>query len=249
MLLYEPPPTQADVHFRLFGFPVRVSPWFWIVALLFGVSGGPADPIETLLWVSVILVSVLVHELGHAFMQQHYGGHPRITLHGFGGLTICEDCDRSPGRQIVVSLAGPLAGFCLAGLVILILIVSGHFERFRPSMLPVQWMPYDIGQPGKLSLRDELILMLLVVNIFWGAITLLPIYPLDGGRVAREVFTLGNARRGIVASLWLSVFAAGGVAAYALWQRWFVMVLLFGYLAYLSYRTIRAYEQQLRGGI
>jgi stage IV sporulation protein FB len=126
MLLYEPPPTQADVHFRLFGFPVRVSPWFWVMALLLGVSGGPADPVETLLWVGVVFFSILVHELGHAFAQQSYGGHPRITLHGFGGLAICEDCDRSPRSQILISLAGPLAGFCLAGLVILILALSRH---------------------------------------------------------------------------------------------------------------------------
>ena len=31
MLLAEPPPSQADLHFRVFGIPVRVHPWFWIV--------------------------------------------------------------------------------------------------------------------------------------------------------------------------------------------------------------------------
>jgi len=48
--------------------------------------------------------------------------------------------------------------------------------------------------------------------------------------------------------LWLSVVTAGAVAAYALWQNWFIMTLLFGYLAYISYQTIRAYEQHWRGG-
>ena len=248
MLLYEPPPTQADIHFRLLGFPVRISPWFWVVALMFGVSGRQADPVETLLWVSVILVSILVHELGHALVLQRYGGHPRITLHGFGGLTICEDCERSPGRQIIISFAGPLAGFCLAGLVILILALSGHLEGFRLSMLPVEWTQFDMRQPGKLPLRDALISMFLVVNIFWGLLNLLPIYPLDGGRISRELFTLGNPQRGIVASLWLSAVASVTVAAYALWQGLFIMTLLFGYLAYASYQTIRAYQQHWRGG-
>lgn len=248
MLLYEPPPTQADIHFRLLGFPVRVSPWFWIVALMFGVSGGPVDPVETLLWVGVILVSIVVHELGHAFLLRQYGGHPRISLHGFGGLTICEDCERSPGRQIIISLAGPIAGFCLAGLVILILAVSGHFQGFRLGMLPVQWTPYDAGLPGKVQFRDVLVSMFLFVNIFWGILNLFPIYPLDGGRIARELFTLGNPRRGIVASLWLSAVTSVAVAGYALWLGLFIMTLLFGYLAYTSYQTIRAYEQHSQGG-
>lgn len=246
MLLYEPPPTQADIHFRLFGFPVRVCPWFWVVALLLGVSGGPADPVVTLLWVSVIFVSILVHELGHAFVQRHYGGHPRITLHGFGGLAICEDVERSAFRQIMISVAGPLAGFCMAGLVIVILAVSGHLESFHVGLLPVEWTRFDPEVQGRWSGRDMLVYMLLAVNIFWGVVNLLPIYPLDGGRITRELLTLGDPRRGIVLSLWLSVIAALAVAAFALTENLFVMALLFGYLAYSSFQTTRAYSQQWR---
>ena len=39
MLLGEPAPSPADLHFRLFGIPVRVSPWFWVVSLLLGMGG------------------------------------------------------------------------------------------------------------------------------------------------------------------------------------------------------------------
>src|SRR6185295_15431809 len=78
MLIGEPPPTQADIHFRLFGIPVRVHPFFWIVTLILGMGGfrsGPADPVETFVWVAVVFVSILVHELGRATMQRVYGGH------------------------------------------------------------------------------------------------------------------------------------------------------------------------------
>ena len=57
---------------------------------------------------------------------------------------------------------------------------------------------------------------LLHVNILWGLVNLLPIYPLDGGQIARELFTLGNPRAGIIQSLQLSAGAAVLVAAYAL---------------------------------
>ena len=96
-MIGEPAPTQADLHFRAFGVPVRVHPWFWVIALLLGLGGGErADPMETVIWVAVVFVSILVHELGHAFPQRFYGGHPRITLYSFGGLASCDDCDRSP---------------------------------------------------------------------------------------------------------------------------------------------------------
>ena len=36
MLLNEPPRTRGDIHFVLFGFPVRIHPLFWLVALLLG---------------------------------------------------------------------------------------------------------------------------------------------------------------------------------------------------------------------
>ncbi|HEX5472325.1 MAG TPA: hypothetical protein VFW73_10580, partial [Lacipirellulaceae bacterium] len=74
MLIGEPPPTQVDLHFRLLGFPVRVHPFFWITTLLLGMGGGPADPVQTLVWVAVVFVSILFHELGHATLQRTFGG-------------------------------------------------------------------------------------------------------------------------------------------------------------------------------
>jgi stage IV sporulation protein FB len=69
MLIGEPPPTQADLHFRLFGIPVRVHPFFWVATLFLGMAGKTADPVNTLIWVAVVFVSILVHEFGHATIQ------------------------------------------------------------------------------------------------------------------------------------------------------------------------------------
>src|SRR5687768_2889887 len=128
MFLVEPPPTQADLHFRLFGIPVRVHPFFWLVTLLLSMSGQGTklDPVDALIWVAVVFISILIHELGHAFLQRRYGGHPRITLYSLGGLASCDDCDRSPSRQILISLAGPVAGFLFAAVLLLATYFSGH---------------------------------------------------------------------------------------------------------------------------
>jgi stage IV sporulation protein FB len=250
MFLGEPPPTQADLHFRLFGFPVRVHPFFWLVTLVLGLGGDVADPINTLIWVAVVFVSILVHELGHAFLQRYYGGEPRITLYGFGGLASCDDCDRSPRAQILISLAGPLAGFLLAGLVIAVLAVTGHLRGLEARLIPVDWVPFDLRylqQYEKLSPRDTLIWDLLQVNILWGLMNLLPIYPLDGGRIARELFTLNNARSGIIQSLQVSIGVAVLVAVYALAaNRDVYLCILFGLLAYGNFQTLQNYRGSWR---
>jgi membrane-associated protease RseP (regulator of RpoE activity) len=257
MLLGEPPPTQADLHFRLFRFPVRVHPFFWVIALLLTLGGGPIVPLAALVWVAVVFVSVLVHELGHAFMQRRYGGHPWITLYGMGGLTSCNDYDRRSTSQIIVLLAGPTAGFLMAAVVMLIILATGHHAGL--TVLPQRADLLALLEAGNIPVpmplltpyfarfasmpMNYLIIDLLWVNVLWGMVNLLPIYPLDGGQIARELFTLGNARRGIIASLWLSIVVAGCMAAWGLSQGSIFIGLLFGYLAYTNYQTIRAYEQ------
>ncbi len=249
MLIGEPPPTQADLHFRLLGFPVRIHPFFWVATLLLGMGGGPADPVNTLVWIAVVFVSILVHEMGHATLQRAYGGHPWITLYGFGGLASCNDCDRSPWRQIIISLAGPLAGFLLAGFVVSVLVALGRFRGFELGWAPVQWVWFDpqyFIQNGKLALADSVVWDLLQVNILWGIINLLPIYPLDGGHIARELFTLQNPRSGIVQSLQLSAGAAILIAVYALTKHLYFTCAMFGFLAYGSFQTLQLYRNHRR---
>ena len=65
MLFTEPNRTPYDLRFNLFGIPVRVHPLFWLVAAILGAGSDP-DPIELLLWIGTVFVSILIHEMGHA---------------------------------------------------------------------------------------------------------------------------------------------------------------------------------------
>jgi stage IV sporulation protein FB len=251
MLLYEPPPSQADLHFRVLGIPVRVHPLFWLITLILGVNRrGGTPPAQLLSWIGVVFASVLIHELGHALVQRRYGGHPWITLHSLGGLASCNDCDRGPWSQIVISLAGPGAGFLLALIVAAAVRLAGSDLALawgtvdRPNMtdlplafMTISWQPLD-SEAANLLARQ-----LFWVNVMWGLVNLLPVYPLDGGRVSRELLMLRDPRRGIVASLWVSMITAAGMAAFAIlvWRSFFTAA-MFGYMAYTNYQASQSYQ-------
>lgn len=238
LTLGEPPPTQADLHFRLFGIPVRVHPLFWVITLILGLGGSEdAEPKRVLLWVAVVFVSIVVHEFGHALTQRYFGGHPWVTLYSFGGLASCNDCDRSPRAQLLISFAGPLAGFLFAGVVVLGLIALRRFQGFELDWIPIRWSLFG-------SWLDIAVFYLLFVNIIWGLVNLLPIYPLDGGQIARELFTLRNPQSGIIKSLQLSTGAAALVAVYAVSQREIYLCIMFGLLAFGSFQTLQRYRDR-----
>jgi membrane-associated protease RseP (regulator of RpoE activity) len=75
---------------------------------------------------------------------------------------------------------------------------------------------------------------------------LLPIYPLDGGQIARQLFELVSPRHGTTQSLQLSMGAAVLMCAYGiLKQDWFI-ALMFGFLAYGSYQSLHWYRDHWR---
>jgi Zn-dependent protease len=96
------------------------------------------------------------------------------------------------------------------------------------------------------SFLDYAVAYLLLVNILWGLLNLLPVYPLDGGQIAREIFTLGNPRRGIILSLRLSVATAAAVAALAVVYGEIYMGVMFGLLSFGSWQTLERYRNQSR---
>ena len=101
---------SAKSHFRIAGIPVRIEPIFWIVTAFF--AFGLQDLALIVMWIGVVLVSILVHELGHAFALKAFGQPSSIVLHGFGGVTISQR-RLTRGRSIVVSLAGSVTALAL----------------------------------------------------------------------------------------------------------------------------------------
>jgi len=241
-LFQSPPPTRFDLNFNILGIPVRVHPLFWLLAILLGIGSG-----QLLIWVFVVFFSIIIHEMGHALAFRRFGQDSHIVLHMMGGLAIPESLrwgnDRanvslSPNQQIFISLAGPFAGFILAGLVIGGVIFSGGIVsvNFLFGFIPIPQLTY---LPYGNNAVYALFVMLLWVNVFWGLINLLPIFPLDGGQVARNILIQYDPWDGARKSLWLSTItgAVVALAGYFLLGSMY-MAFLFGMLAFQSYQSL-----------
>jgi len=247
MLLFQsPPPTRYDLRFSIAGIPIRVHPLFWLLTLLLGAAG---DPVQLLIWVLVVFVSIVVHELGHAFAMRYFGQSSHIVLHFAGGLAIPDSVQwgsrwanvaLGPNQYILISLAGPVAGFILAGLAIVGILLSGGSvgTTWLFGLIP---LPLNAVLPFGGRILDILVTILLWVNIFWGLINLLPVFPLDGGNVARNILVQLDPINGVRKSLWVSVITGGLIALLALvLLRSIYMAFLFGLLAFQSYQSLQS---------
>jgi Zn-dependent protease len=246
----EPGRTQFDLHLNVFGIPTRIHPGFWIMSFILGFSsaGTPPHPLPVLIYIAVVFVSIIVHELGHALVMRRFGFAPRIVLYHLGGLAIPEQSfsgfeprrgRRDTWESIVISLAGPGAGFLLAGVTILVIFLAGG--TFKPDFS--NWtQPWAFAVPGVKALDPWwfLISFLLFVNIFWGLVNLVPVYPLDGGQVAKELLTHRDRHNGLAHTLQLSIGVGIVVAAFFLLvagERYAAM--MFGLLAVSNYLMLQ----------
>jgi stage IV sporulation protein FB len=237
-----PNSSRGEWRFRLFGIPVRVQPWFWLTICIMaaGQETGAA-----MIWIAVCFVSILLHELGHVWAFHAFGTRAEVVLYGFGGLAIPQrDVERSTRSKVIISLAGPAAGFCLAALTGIAAVLAGaevHFG-FRMFVIPTLWAylsPVHIS-PAYFFHLNVLVNDLLFVNFYWGLMNLLPVYPLDGGQAARALFESASPYRGRRRSLIVSAAVGAAVALFSAVERNTCIVLLFGILAASSMQMLGA---------
>jgi stage IV sporulation protein FB len=199
----EPDETAYDLRWRMLGTPVRVHPMFWLVNVILGwdaAMGRPGRGVPyLLLWVGCVFVSILVHEFGHVLVGRLFGSHGYIVLYSMGGLAVGSNHLPRRWQRIAVSFAGPFAEFLLLG------VFLGLFFLLAPY-LPATWAPYVRQMWG----------FMLWINLFWALVNLLPIWPLDGGQIAREICQAIMPERGTAFSLGISLVVSGLLAVHML---------------------------------
>ncbi len=208
-------PSLPGLRFRLFGFPVTIGVDFLLITLIIGLGARPG--VYILEWVVVVAVSLLIHELGHAFALSMYNIHPEIRLWGMGGLTI-SGFVLPPRKSILVSLAGPLVGIPVA---IAVMVVK-------------PWLPS--GDPFAATASD-----LVFVNLWWGILNLLPIAGLDGGSVITNLFAVVLGPRGKRPGLAAVALCSAAIAVGAIFVGFFylaIVVFFFGLFNPEPYLTL-----------
>ena len=221
------------LRFRLGSIPILVEPGFWLFSAVLGWNGLGVNAV--LVWVACVFAAVLCHELGHALAARSFGGQPEVTLYAMGGITF----PRTPegiGRRahVIISLAGPIAGFLLGGVVFAgALLLMTHAGTPLAARIGEVWT-LVASAPETLGARA--IKNLLWINIGWGAVNLVPVLPLDGGNVARML--LGDEETGWLRALTLSVVVGPvlAVASYLTGMTWAAM--LFGLFSISAVRQL-----------
>jgi Zn-dependent protease len=213
------------MEFRLFGVNVEIQLGFWLGSFLLGWTGG-GNGRSILIWMAVVLVSVLVHEYGHAFAIKRHGIEPEIALHWMGGTTSWRAV--LPLRRfdrIIISLAGPFAGFAFAAPIFALRYFAPHIIATLPPA------------------AQSAVGMLYWVNIIWGCVNLLPVLPWDGGHVLENA--LGPKRARLAAGI--SLVVGTGVALFsAIVLRELWITFIFGLGALNSFQRLRSEPQPLR---
>lgn len=212
---------------RVRGITVRLH-WSWVfIATL--VTWSLADNLyEELfptwttreLWIAaagsavLFFVSILLHELSHAFVAQSYGmSVPSITLFIFGGVSNLGGEMETAGQEFRVAIAGPLMSWALAlGFGVAALLIPGDVATVAAYLA--------------------------FVNFALGLFNLLPGFPLDGGRVFRSIVwsrtgdltraTRAASRMGtVIAGLLIALGVFIVVATGSLTGLWYVFIALF----------------------
>ncbi|HEX2105560.1 MAG TPA: site-2 protease family protein [Solirubrobacteraceae bacterium] len=176
---------------RIFGIRIGASPsWFVILFLvIYLLSGSFQDALggsNTEAYVVAVasavlfFVSIVLHELGHAFAARREGIKVLgVDLWLFGGLAKLDRDSQTPGEEFRVAAAGPLVTLVIVAIFFgIAAMLQGAADAVdaatltdRSATSPVELLVAFVGS----------------MNVFLLAFNLVPAFPLDGGRIARAL--------------------------------------------------------------
>ena len=209
------------IHFRLFGIPIEIQPFFWLILVLLGSNFGTSisganQALNVALFVIAGAISILVHELGHALMGRKFKATPYIVLHGFGGYAAFPDARFTRVQSFLVTAAGPLLQLLLGGIALACFMIDYEYtENFK-----------------------HFLFSLTLVSIFWALINCVPVIPLDGGQMLHAA--MGMQRRKL--TLQISIGAAVIAGAVMIKMGSLMFPLILAYYAWQNYQELRAYR-------
>lgn len=145
--------------FSLFEVPVKLHISFLIFLAVMLLISPSSFP-----YILITFASVIPHEFGHILAARYYGIKcTQVVLTPFGGMAMLDTIDAHWKQEFWITLCGPLVSLGL-GLALLPL-----------GLLTMDWMPYLLGAS--------------IINFVLFVFNLLPVYPMDGGRLLRSALS------------------------------------------------------------
>lgn len=220
--------------FRIRGIQLAVHFSFLLLLAYWADEGWKQNGVGGLLWSVVTLLTfftcVVLHELGHSFTARRYGvGVPRILLMPIGGMAEFDSIPRRPRHELLITIAGPAVNFAIVGILWFI------------AKFPSDWDP--AATPASLN---ELACALLAANLAMGCFNLIPVFPMDGGRIFRALLAMRLPY--LRATFWAAgvgkVLAVAGALLMAFWAHNYLGAALFAFIFLAGEAEYRAVKRR-----
>ncbi|MBI2515512.1 MAG: site-2 protease family protein [Opitutae bacterium] len=223
--------------FRIFGIQLAVHVSFVLLLAYYAYEGWSEGGLAGMTWnVGLILLffgCVVLHELGHSLTARRYGVRvPRILLMPIGGMAEMDRIPRQPRAELLITIAGPAVNF---GIVLL--------------MAPFLWRDLLSEAPTTEPNLRALGVQLLAANAVMGVFNLLPVFPMDGGRIFRALLAIKLPY--LRATYWAALIGKSLALVFALvaglyWHH-YLLAALFLFILFAAdaeYKTVLRREQE-----
>jgi Zn-dependent protease len=223
--------------FRVAGIPLAVHFSFFLLLAFVAHYGWSEGGLSGVAWnVGMLLVfftCVVLHEFGHSLTARRFGVQVRrILLMPIGGMAEFDSIPRQPGRELLITIAGPAVNFIIAGLIAVAVGV--------PAGWPFGEYDFPASTVGFLQ-------VVLHWNLLMGLFNLVPVFPMDGGRIFRALLAtrVRYVRATFVAATLGKVLAGTGVIIGIFFVQEVLVAVLFAFIFFageLEYRAVRRRE-------
>jgi stage IV sporulation protein FB len=208
-------PTAYDLKFTLLGIPVRVHPLFWLTMFVLCYTKEAKILVVRL---PAAALSILIHEYGHALLMRWYGGRPHIVLYAMGGYAQYSgrkyDWVEQPINRLTEDLAiifaGPLAPLIVSAVIAVAMLPLGVVLHFQPMYgMPFFDAFFEESPSWQMPrMLKEFLEFFINISMLWSFFNLLPILPLDGGRIASAILRYRDVPRYEIVACWISIITA-----------------------------------------
>lgn len=268
MLIGEPMPSQYDWRFQFLRFPIRVTWLFWLVSAALGYNFAmamdanyqipgvfnPGFAVLLCVWIAATLLSILIHELGHALAFRWFGIDSQIVLYHMGGLAIPTAGylyqrggfrrHLTHGNQILVSAAGPLLQLATGVAVAVAATALGIQAPFAGAFLETIGWDVDFSQTffggmANNALIDSAVRFYVFISVLWPIFNLLPVYPLDGGHIVQHTVAIFRRTDGLYEANIIGAVVGFLVAWWFLQRTEVINAMLFASLAMSNVQAIQ----------